>query len=460
MIKGLSETRRLPRLGRLRLGIRVKKKNLDSRCNHKPEEMCRYCTIPRETQHFVVPVEVSRVYGEKPMELDVYLPIDDIEKVFQQRLNFYTASRLRCAGDGEKALRIFKDVPAAMKKDYPEDTEDLDLVDFPCPCPLLESGECRRNGTLNVILPKVSLGGIYSVSTGSVHSIIEINSDIDFVRALLGRASMIPLKLKRVEQKIQYKDQPAKSHWILKLEFQGSVDDVNKIMETKKLIPPIQFALPPPDRVEPGEIYDAEIREDAEPNPPGAKPTSGIGPGESAENARDAVFAAGRAPTRDRLDAGEGSRAGSQPSPAGQQKAMHEAPDPHGGNAGASLPHTVSEILSELQGAEPTQIDKVVNKHFHVIKQMAMKYQILLGKAADERKKGGKGDAMSPSVEKREKLIREIYLFTTKEQCDALERNKKAHEGLETADLLKVSQVLQVRRKEIEGQKVEEGRLI
>jgi len=64
-IKGISEVVRLPRLGKIRLGIR--KKNADG------------IPYPSPTDYFVCPDEVRKVFGERPRELRIMFPIGNNE---------------------------------------------------------------------------------------------------------------------------------------------------------------------------------------------------------------------------------------------------------------------------------------------------------------------------------------------------------------------------------------------
>jgi hypothetical protein len=141
-IEGLSQVRRLPRLGKIRLGVRVKKSKPDKRCTHDPKSMCNFCTYPRETPHFVVPPEVEAVYGKEPTVLDIMLPVDEPDVVFPQAYELYGSGRgLICTGNGKTALR------------YDEKSKELNPVE--CTCEYYERGLCSERGHLSVMLPKV-----------------------------------------------------------------------------------------------------------------------------------------------------------------------------------------------------------------------------------------------------------------------------------------------------------------
>ena len=66
-IKDLSNARILPRLGKIRLGIKV-----------EPPDKSPY---PKATDYFVVPDEIKQEVGEQPKELQIMFPSNDMEQV-------------------------------------------------------------------------------------------------------------------------------------------------------------------------------------------------------------------------------------------------------------------------------------------------------------------------------------------------------------------------------------------
>jgi hypothetical protein len=92
-IKGVSDIRRLPRLGKIRLGIKIQ----------EPKK----APYPRATDYFVVPDEIKRhLAEEKPKELEVMFPVEDPALFAQQWLRCYSFTQgLVCKGDGVKAVR-------------------------------------------------------------------------------------------------------------------------------------------------------------------------------------------------------------------------------------------------------------------------------------------------------------------------------------------------------------------
>lgn len=199
-IKGsFSESRHLPRLGKIRLGIKKK----------SPKGV----EYPSETPWFVVPEEVAAVYGEQPLELDIMLPVEDPEVFFPQKLAMYgSGTGLKCHGNGEQAKRL---------------TDQGEWIDRTCPCEFLKSdtnpkGACTEQSSLMVLLPTVSLGGCYQITTGSFHSTRTLNSALDYIRALVGRLALIPMKLRRVPRET-HNDGKKQTHYTMELILDGDL---------------------------------------------------------------------------------------------------------------------------------------------------------------------------------------------------------------------------------------------
>lgn len=289
-IQGLSQIRRLPRLGRIRGGVKVKKKGGDKRCQHKPEESCVWCTRPSETNYFVCPPEVQKVYGEQPTELDIMIPVNDLSAIFPQSYEMYGSGRgLKCTGDGSQAMR------------YNEESKSM--VEVECPCELLEQKKCMQRGHLSFILPKVSVGGIWSMTTTSFHSIVDINSSLDYVTALIGRFAMVPLKLKR-EPRETHHDGKKQIHYTCRIELEGNIDFLNALKEnTTRILAGPQYVLPAPEKENPayddGPVYPEEAIEPEkveEPEPAPAHTPEVLPPDGAKGEEKKAAPAASQAP--------------------------------------------------------------------------------------------------------------------------------------------------------------------
>lgn len=252
-IKGM-EARRMPRLGKIRLGLKVKNKNA------KPCDCasgCFKCTHPVETPYFVVPAEVARYCGEKPAELDVIVPLEDLDMVFPRSYKWYGSSRgLKCTGNLEKAYRL--------------DEKTLQRVEIQCPC-RLKDNECTPSGSLQVILPKVNFGVVYQITTGSWHSMTDIVSGLEFVRCLLGRFSMVPLKLRRVPTETHHGGKRQVHYPIQVILDTNSIEFINALKEqTNKVLEAPRPQLPPPEEIRP-DLDGGSVEEEKEQTVQGEK---------------------------------------------------------------------------------------------------------------------------------------------------------------------------------------------
>jgi len=223
-IKDISDRRRLPRLGKIRLGVKMKSQKTGKE-------------FPRETPHFVCPQEVRAKFGEEPTELPIMFALEDREIVFPQAYKWYGQSKgIKCMGDGEVAMRA---------------NEQGEFSQIDCPCGKLDTKECQRRAHLMVIIPQVSLGGVYQIGLGSYHSIIDINSGIDYVRAMIGRFSWVPLTLKRIPRETHGGDKKT-IHYTLHVHFDGDIDTINLLREdTKRVLAGPRYSLPMPEDINP-----------------------------------------------------------------------------------------------------------------------------------------------------------------------------------------------------------------
>lgn len=243
-IKGVSDVVRLPRLGKIRLGI---KKETDTGTSY-----------PSPTDHFVCPDEVKKVFGEKPKELRVMFPTEDDSQWATQYLKCYSASRgLICRGDGETAIaRVDLRTGEIATRDA-INTELKEIGCEPDSCPYYQRGQCRRVMNLQFLLPDCPGFGVYQLNTSSFHSIVNINSAIKLIRGICQRVSMMPLSLKLVEQEVQPEGKRKTVH-VLTLTAPYTLADIQKYAQ----VPPGQvLILPPPDTEAPEDLFPQDVLE-------------------------------------------------------------------------------------------------------------------------------------------------------------------------------------------------------
>jgi hypothetical protein len=183
-IKGLTEVRRLPRVGKIHLGL----KRVSPRTGNE---------YPVATPFFVYPPEVERVYGKEAKKLDVIIPVEDDEQWCSQYYRQYSNARgLVCKGDGVTCRRMI-DKDTGDKADRTTKTVKWEegLVCEGRECPDYQSGACQESMNLQVLLPRVPGLGTWQIDTGSINSIRNINDTANLIRAVTGQISYIPLTL-------------------------------------------------------------------------------------------------------------------------------------------------------------------------------------------------------------------------------------------------------------------------
>lgn len=184
-IDNLSNRVKIPRLGKIHLGVKT--------TTNKQGGAKDY---PKAVDYFVCPDEVKAIYGEKPRELDIMLPVEDLNQFAPQFLRSYTQSQgLVCIGDGVNAHRKVDTDTGAMASSKTLNWTWRDMPCNPQECPEYSTKKCRRVLNFLFLLPRVPGLGAWQIDTSSYNSIININSAARMIKAILGRCSMIPLTL-------------------------------------------------------------------------------------------------------------------------------------------------------------------------------------------------------------------------------------------------------------------------
>jgi hypothetical protein len=247
-IKGLSDSRRMPRLNKIRLGAKV--------LNSAGKE------YPVELPFFLLPNEVAAIHGgkiEDPVkrakalglnnkaalkfigenagklaeELPVMIPVEDENMSFPQSYKLYGGSiGLKCSGDGEEA----QERQGITNNWTPRS----------CPCNQLKSddnpkGGCTIVANLQIILPDVSMGGVYQIDIGSINSIIDINSGIDYTKSVYEKATgekrvaMVPLLLRRAPTETHHGGKK-QIHFTCRLSPVGTIQTFAKLANDSRYI--------------------------------------------------------------------------------------------------------------------------------------------------------------------------------------------------------------------------------
>lgn len=265
-IKNLSEVRRLPRLDKIRLGIKV--------------EGAEGVSYPRAVDYFVCPPDVQAVFGEKPKELRIMFPVEDDTLFAQQWYRCYRRTRgLVCKGDGETADGSFDKATGALAT---KDTKEVIRREVLCAgqgCPEFQRRACRRLLNLQFLLPEVPGLGVWQLDTSSINSILNINNAVELIRAVCGRVRMVPLVL---SVKMELHGPAGGQQMPVPVLHLNSTATLAEIQQAAAL-PPTRALLPAPEPPEeepaPDDLYPTEVLDKAEaaaaaqaPSPPPESP--------------------------------------------------------------------------------------------------------------------------------------------------------------------------------------------
>jgi hypothetical protein len=217
--------------------------------------------------------ESVKLYGENPKSLKIMFPVADPEVYFPQFYKRYgKGTLLKCKGDGETAVCS---QPEFAKGLNIIGKDEMGMPRVKCAgkeCPNYKSKECGEVGVLQVLLPDLPGAGIWQITTGSFNSIVNLNSCLDYIKAVCGRAHMIPLTLERRKQEIAHEGKKT-NHYILHINMDFKLSDLQRFA----LIDPTRMLLELPapetdkedilfeENAAVNPVIDAEITEDEKP---------------------------------------------------------------------------------------------------------------------------------------------------------------------------------------------------
>jgi len=138
-----------------------------------------------EDGNFLPDEAVMGEIGDKPKELAIRFPFDDIHMNFQTSYQYYDSKKQVCQGDGVHAERKDKDGQVTKIKC------DLETCEF------MKSGKCKPSGRMSCYLPdSPHRGGIYRFRTHGWNSVGGILAALqDYSKYTDGVLQGLPFKL-------------------------------------------------------------------------------------------------------------------------------------------------------------------------------------------------------------------------------------------------------------------------
>ena len=236
-IQGISEIVRLPRLDRIRLGIKKKTNDV---------------VYLEPTYYFICSPEVRKVFGDKPSALRIMFPTEDETQWANLFLRCYSVSRnLICRGDGETALARVDNETGATTAGGVTNTGLREITCNPDSCTYYRQGQCQWVMNLQFLIPDCPGFGIYELGTSSPYSILNINLSLGLIRSIYGRLAMIPLCLKLEKHGVKAGENK-KTERFLRLTVCHSVGGIKKDAQMPS---GQEFLLPAPDSEAPDDFY-------------------------------------------------------------------------------------------------------------------------------------------------------------------------------------------------------------
>jgi Recombination directionality factor-like len=226
-IKGLSDRKlSFPEIGQIRKGAAKTDAN-------KPGPDLDYFRVIFDEAEKDAEYIFRNVYKDKPQELNIFLPFDEIERMWDPFLEAYTAGRMVARSDGEYFLYLLdtKTGEILVKNGLHLKTKR--------PLPYIDgqqvgtytnrkSGKeepifCKPVGRLKVIIPELARAAYLTVITGSYHDIANISAQLEAFKMLNGgRIAGIPLVLRRRPKRISTPNKDGtrvrRVKWLLSIE--------------------------------------------------------------------------------------------------------------------------------------------------------------------------------------------------------------------------------------------------
>ena len=182
--------RMLPRIGKIGLGVKRKSAKTGK---EYPSEV-DYWALDDPTAHVIIAaslkagkIDEARAAKWKrgedgPKTLPILFTAEDPALVAPKALECWGNAIKLCSGNGQWAEKL----AFSGGKDSPPTLERIE-----CPCDLLDTGKCKRQMRLMVLIPHVSIRGCFQIDTTSRASIGNVYSDLQNIAQMFGRISWL-----------------------------------------------------------------------------------------------------------------------------------------------------------------------------------------------------------------------------------------------------------------------------
>ena len=219
-IKGLTDRNMsFPEIGQIRKGA--------PKTENAPGRDLQYFRITMTDEEEAAAQILREHYGDKPAELDILLPFNEIDRCWEAYYEAYTAGRMVARADGERYLYLADFITGEVKVQNGEPFRAFSPRDaigewHNSKTNLKEPILARPVGRLKVVLPILQRLVYLTLLTSSIHDIKNISEQLNAYRLLNdGQIVGIPFIVRRRPKKISvpFKGQRARmTKWLISIE--------------------------------------------------------------------------------------------------------------------------------------------------------------------------------------------------------------------------------------------------
>jgi hypothetical protein len=221
----------------------------------------------------------KKLYGEQPTDINIILPFNTIDRVWDAWEEAYVAGRMVARADGQKFwyltdsktgdILVKNGVDIATGKDRPYTSGMVVGTDYQG-----KAIKCKATGRLKVVLPELQRLAYLTVLTGSMNDIANISSQLLAIQTFcagLGKGlGGTPLVLRRRPHEISCPDPKSPGKRVRRTKYLLSVEADPQfvkaaLLETKRLaLPGNGLSLPAPENPVAGPEWEDIGEEDEE----------------------------------------------------------------------------------------------------------------------------------------------------------------------------------------------------
>lgn len=220
-IKGLTDRGlAFPEIGAVRKG--AKKTDVN-----RPGSDLKYFRVEFDEREQEAQRIFAAKYGAQPTEINILLPFNEVEKVWDAWYEAYTAGRMVSRSDGERLLYLLDTRTGEVKvlggEPHMPHPADGIVGYYTDSKGIRQPIKLKPVGRLKIVIPELKRLAYLTVHTTSIHDIINISSQLEAIRVMNGgRIAGIPLVLRRRPKMISTPSQDGsrvrREKWLLSIE--------------------------------------------------------------------------------------------------------------------------------------------------------------------------------------------------------------------------------------------------